>query len=221
LVLPLGFGTGIRTRRRPAESRPFVEEPAAFFLAPRTPPSDHLTTWLGSKGDSDRESALWNKKMEFIVVFDRFRWLTDWQDSGSNRPPFAARTMADPVVTQGPATTTITDAGNRLSSTTICLPLVRGSVAWFLGPGKNDFQTHQWTLYLRGANNEDLSNCIEKVVFQLHPSFAQPIRIYNDPPYEVTEKGWGEFDAQITIHWKDPSEKTTMVNQAFLVLYIS
>lgn len=80
--------------------------------------------------------------------------------------------------------------GDRLSNTTLCLPLVHGSVAWYLGAGKNEFQTHQWTLYLRGANNEDISSCIEKVVFQLHPSFAQPIRIYNDPPFEVTEKGW-------------------------------
>lgn len=100
---------------------------------------------------------------------------------------------------------------DRLSNTTICLPLVHGSVAWYLGAGKNEFQTHQWSLYLRGPNNEDISSCIEKVVFQLHPSFAQPIRIFNDPPFEVTEKGWGEFEAQIKIHWRDPTEKATMV----------
>jgi hypothetical protein len=121
----------------------------------------------------------------------------------------AAATMAEQTAPQAP--TAATDGENRLSNTTICLPLVHGSVAWFLGPGKNDFQTHQWTLYLRGANNEDLSACIDKVVFQLHPSFAQPIRVFSVCPYEVTEKGWGEFEAQITIHWKDPTEKTTIV----------
>lgn len=102
-------------------------------------------------------------------------------------------------------------AGQRLENTTACLPLVHGSVAWYLGKKADDFQTHQWTLYLRGPNNEDLSHCIQKVVFQLHASFQQPLREFTAPPFEVTEKGWGEFDAQIRIFWKDPSEKTTMV----------
>jgi YEATS domain-containing protein 4 len=104
---------------------------------------------------------------------------------------------------------------SRLDRTTLCLPIVHGSVAFYLGKraeNKNEYQSHQWTLYLRGLNNEDLSTCIEKVVFQLHPSFAQPIREYKNPPFEVTEKGWGEFEAQIRIHWKDPSEQMTMVS---------
>ena len=104
---------------------------------------------------------------------------------------------------------------SRLDRTTVCLPIVHGSVAFYLGKraeNKNEYQSHQWTLYLRGLNNEDLSTCVEKVVFQLHPSFAQPIREYQHPPFEVTEKGWGEFEAQIMIHWKDPSEKMTMVS---------
>jgi YEATS domain-containing protein 4 len=103
---------------------------------------------------------------------------------------------------------------SRLDRTTVCLPIVHGSVAFYLGKraeNKNEYQSHQWTLYLRGLNNEDLSTCIQKVVFQLHPSFAQPIREYTHPPYEVTEKGWGEFEAQIRIYWKDPSEQMTMV----------
>ena len=103
---------------------------------------------------------------------------------------------------------------SRLDRTTVCLPIIHGNVSFYLGKkaeNKNEYQSHQWTLYLRGLNNEDLSICIEKVVFQLHPSFAQPIREYKHPPFEVTEKGWGEFDAQILIHWKDPSEQMTMV----------
>jgi YEATS domain-containing protein 4 len=110
---------------------------------------------------------------------------------------------------------------SRLDRTTVCLPIVHGSVAFYLGKraeNKNEYQSHQWTLYLRGLNNEDLSTCIEKVVFQLHPSFAQPIREYKNPPFEVTEKGWGEFEAQIRIHWKDPSEQMTMVSSQ---VYIS
>lgn len=100
----------------------------------------------------------------------------------------------------------------RLERTTACLPIVHGSVATFLGRKADELQTHQWNLYLRGPNNEDLSPVISKVIFQLHASFAQPVREFTAPPYEVTEKGWGEFEANIRIVWKDPQEKTTMVS---------
>jgi YEATS domain-containing protein 4 len=73
-------------------------------------------------------------------------------------------------------------------------------------------QTHEWTLFLRGPNHEDLSPVISKVVFQLHQSFAQPTRELTTPPYRVTERGWGEFEAQIHIHWKDATEKTTIIS---------
>lgn len=104
-------------------------------------------------------------------------------------------------------------APRRLDKTTVCLPLVRGSVAFYLGKKADEFQTHRWTLYLRGPNNEDLSPVIAKVVFQLHPSFAEPMREQTMPPFELTETGWGEFEAQIRIHWKDPSENPVMVSE--------
>mmetsp|Transcript_26054 Transcript_26054/g.38522 ORF Transcript_26054/g.38522 Transcript_26054/m.38522 type:complete len:291 (+) Transcript_26054:232-1104(+) len=100
----------------------------------------------------------------------------------------------------------------RMKDTTICLPFVYGSVAFFLGKKADEYHTHKWTLYIRGPNHEDLSLCIEKVVFQLHPSFTQPVRELTEPPFEVTERGWGEFEAQIRIVWKDPKEKATIVN---------
>ncbi len=103
----------------------------------------------------------------------------------------------------------------RLPNTTASLPIVYGSIAFYLGKKADELQTHEWTLFLRGPNqhNDHLnSHVISKVVFQLHPSFAQPTRELTEPPYEVTERGWGEFEAQIRIHWKDPSEQTTIVN---------
>jgi YEATS family len=109
-------------------------------------------------------------------------------------------------------------ATRRLEHTTVCLPIVHGSIAFYLGKKADEFQSHQWTLYLRGPRNEDLSPCIQKVVFHLHASFAQPVREYTQPPFEVTEKGWGEFEAQIRIHWKDPTESMTMV-RAFFALH--
>lgn len=103
------------------------------------------------------------------------------------------------------------DETPRLENTTACLPFIYGSVAFYLGNKADDYNTHKWTLYLRGPSNEDLSVCIAKVVFQLHPSFASPVRELTSPPFEVTEQGWGEFEAQIRIVWKDTSEKSTLV----------
>ena len=38
-----------------------------------------------------------------------------------------------------------------------------------------------------------------QIVFQLHPSFATPIRELQAPPYELTEHGWGEFEIAATV----------------------
>ncbi len=99
----------------------------------------------------------------------------------------------------------------RLSNTTICVPIVYGSIAFQLKKPDSNNNTHQWTLYLRGPNNEDLSTGIAKVVFQLHPSFPQPVRELTAPPFEVTEKGWGEFEATIRIVWRDVGEKALVL----------
>jgi YEATS domain-containing protein 4 len=103
-------------------------------------------------------------------------------------------------------------SNSRLSNTTACLPFVYGSVAFFQGKKADEYHTHKWTLYLRGASDEDISGCISKIIFQLHPSFTQPVRELLEPPFEVTERGWGEFEAQIRIVWKDPQEKATVVS---------
>ncbi|KXZ43721.1 hypothetical protein GPECTOR_82g255 [Gonium pectorale] len=63
----------------------------------------------------------------------------------------------------------------------------------------SDTVTHRWTVYLRGANNEDLTHIVQKVTFELHHTFSNPHRVILQPPYEVTEQGWGEFDINITL----------------------
>jgi len=138
-------------------------------------------------------------------------------------PPVTSATP--PALSADAKTTATSEADNkdaappRLSKTTACLPIVFGSVAFYLGKKADDFQTHQWTLYVRGPNNEDLSAVVSKVVFQLHASFSQPLRELTTPPFEVTEKGWGEFEAQIRIIWKDPDEKPTVVSDFLVVRF--
>lgn len=95
----------------------------------------------------------------------------------------------------------------RVKDAAVCCPLVYGSLAFWLGRKADEFHTHKWTLFVRGPHGEDLGYFVEKVVFKLHPSFAQPVREITKPPFEVSEKGWGEFECHIRIHFKDLTEK--------------
>jgi YEATS domain-containing protein 4 len=99
------------------------------------------------------------------------------------------------------------NASKRLPSTAISVPIVYGSCAFYLGKKAHETATHKWTLFVRGPNGEDLSAFISKVAFSLHESFAEPVRIIEKPPYEVTELGWGEFAAKIRLFFRDPEEQ--------------
>ncbi|CAK7334309.1 unnamed protein product [Dovyalis caffra] len=94
-------------------------------------------------------------------------------------------------------------ANKRLKDVEISVPVVYGTMAFYLGRKANELQSHKWTVYLRGATNEDLSVVIKQVVFQLHPSFDNPIRVVESPPFELSECGWGEFEIGISILFHD------------------
>ena len=95
----------------------------------------------------------------------------------------------------------------RSKDTVIC-PIVYGSMAFYLGKNKSqDMNTHRWSLFIRGPNDEDLSIFVSKVAFSLHESFAEPVRVIEKAPFEVSELGWGEFAAKIRIFFKDPEEQ--------------
>jgi len=57
------------------------------------------------------------------------------------------------------------------------------------------------------------------VVFQLHPSFPQPTRELTEPPFEVTETGWGEFEASIRIVWKEIADERSTILTHGIRLY--
>ena len=99
----------------------------------------------------------------------------------------------------------------RVKDAAVCCPLVYGSLA-FGWEEKRTSSTPINGRYLEGPHGEDLGYFVEKVVFKLHPSFAQPVREVTKPPFEVSEKGWGEFECHIRIHFKDPTEKPVEVS---------
>lgn len=91
---------------------------------------------------------------------------------------------------------------NRVRGEVVVIPVVHGSVAVWQGKKAPADRTHRWTVYLRGhPASTDLSYAIQKVEFHLHSSFSPPVRVMEEPPFEVTEFGWGEFEVTIRVHF--------------------
>lgn len=71
----------------------------------------------------------------------------------------------------------------------------------------------RWSCYVRGLNNdEDISYFVKKVVFQLHPSFPEPVKTIEKFPFEIHQTGWGEFEIGVKLYFVDPSEKPLEVS---------
>ena len=89
----------------------------------------------------------------------------------------------------------------------IVKPFVYGSVAINLGKKSKEDTTHKWCVYVRGVNNENISNFIKSVQFTLHSTFPNNVRVINKWPFELYEMGWGEFDIKIKIDLIDETVK--------------
>jgi hypothetical protein len=62
-----------------------------------------------------------------------------------------------------PPGTDVIDTSNRQMGYEFVLPVVTGSIAFFLGTKSSQYVTHKWTVYVRHPNNEDLSHIVQKV----------------------------------------------------------
>ena len=89
----------------------------------------------------------------------------------------------------------------------IVKPFIYGSVAISLGKKSKEKLTHKWCVYVRGVNNENISNFVKSVQFTLHSTFPNNVRVVNKWPFELYEMGWGEFDIKIKIELIDESVK--------------
>merc|ERR1719235_401524 len=107
----------------------------------------------------------------------------------------------------------------RVADVELVVPVAVGTAAFWLGKKADEFHSHRWTVYLRSPTGEDLSHLLSKVVFSLHQSFAQPTRTVTQPPFEVTETGWGEFDIGITLHLSEDAREPGVELQHLLKLY--
>ncbi|KAK4773934.1 hypothetical protein SAY87_028953 [Trapa incisa] len=94
------------------------------------------------------------------------------------------------------------NTSKRLKDVEISVPIVYGTIAFYLGRKASESQSHKWTVYVRGAKNEDLGPVIKRVIFQLHPSFNNPTRVVESPPFELSECGWGEFEFAISLFFQ-------------------
>ncbi|KAF0300415.1 YEATS domain-containing protein 4 [Amphibalanus amphitrite] len=100
------------------------------------------------------------------------------------------------------------EGSGRMKGVTVVKPIVYGNLARPFGKKREeDGHTHQWTVYAKPYNNEDMSVYVKKVQFKLHDSYPNATRVVSKPPYEVTETGWGEFEVVIKIYFEDPNER--------------
>ncbi|KAL3476954.1 yeats family-domain-containing protein [Aspergillus californicus] len=101
----------------------------------------------------------------------------------------------------------------RVRGVSIFRPFIFGSEAHPFDPAKKPANvpadhTHQWRVFVKGVNDEDISYWLKKVQFKLHETYAQNVRTVEQAPFEVTETGWGEFEIQIKLYFvPDSGEK--------------
>ncbi|KAL3865864.1 hypothetical protein ACJMK2_043213 [Sinanodonta woodiana] len=69
-------------------------------------------------------------------------------------------------------------------------------------PTKEGF-THDWTVYVRAPEGFNIAHFVEKVVFHLHDTFANPHRVVKKLPYHVSEAGYADFDLPIYIYFRN------------------
>ncbi|XP_020299552.1 protein AF-9 [Pseudomyrmex gracilis] len=66
--------------------------------------------------------------------------------------------------------------------------------------------THDWEVFVRGIDNADIYQYIEKVVFLLHDTFRNPKRVLKEPPFVVKESGYAGFIIPIEIYLRNKDE---------------
>lgn len=85
--------------------------------------------------------------------------------------------------------------------------------------GIPDEHTTKWTVYVRQpAGDPDMTAWLNKVQFKIFQTYDNPLRTIENPPFEVTETGWGGFMVDIRLHFQSISGEKPQYRHHFLQL---
>lgn len=82
-------------------------------------------------------------------------------------------------------------------------------------PQMEGFPMKEWTieLYILDQDgNERPARCFTKVVYNLHPSFENPVQTFHEPPFKCKNEGWGEFEMSIDCYTTEKGGKSTFIH---------
>ena len=83
------------------------------------------------------------------------------------------------------------EAAGRVKGVCVVKPIIYGNISQHFGKKReSDGHTHDWTVYVKPYENEDMSSYVKKVQFRLHESYPNPNRIVSKPPYEVRSQNY-------------------------------
>lgn len=103
-------------------------------------------------------------------------------------------------------------SSDRLTNATVTKSIIIGTYAFAKHSESGSSSApsaFRWTVLVRSGEteDEDISDYIRRVEFNLHSTFAQPRRIVEVPPFQVEEQGWGEFEIHLRIFFQDTNER--------------
>ncbi|KAK4661671.1 transcription factor TFIIF complex subunit Tfg3 [Podospora pseudopauciseta] len=82
-------------------------------------------------------------------------------------------------------------------------------------PVNEGFPMKEWTIevyVLDQEGRERPARCFTKVVYNLHPSFDNPVQTFTEPPFRCTNEGWGEFEMSIELYTTEKGGKQTILH---------
>jgi len=105
--------------------------------------------------------------------------------------------------------------------------IIIGSEAFDLPPvgdparpaGIPEQHTKRWTIYVRQPEGgPDMRTWLSKVTIKIHSDYKTPLRTIENPPYEVTETGWGGFMVDVLLFFVGASTEKPQYRQHYLQL---
>lgn len=118
-------------------------------------------------------------------------------------------------------------ASKRVKNKRISRNIIIGSEAFTLPPvgdparpkGIPDDHTKRWTVYVRQPEGDpSLTTWLNKVQFKIFNTYENPLRTIENPPFEVTETGWGGFNIDVRLHFRPESGEKAQYRSHFLQL---